>query len=367
VLTGAAAVAELPLGDLLGEAHTAGLSVVRVPDLVPRISPGRDLAALRSLTRVLAAGDFDVVHTHTSKAGALGRLAASRLSPTAQRGDRSGGGPVRIVHTFHGLPFHRCQPVWRRGLYLGIERWLGRRTDAFLAVGGAVAAEAVRRGVAAADRIRVIAPAVDPAPPVGPGSARRRLGLPPGVRVVGTVGRIDHQKAPEEWVDAVAAAGGDAWGVWIGDGPLRDRLLARVRDRGLAERFRWLGHRTDVARLLPAFDVFALASRYEGQPCVVVEAMQARVPVVATAVDAVPELVVAGETGMLAPPGRPDLLGRAIGHLLDSPAEARRMAATAASRLGDRFTAGALGTILDQTYRGATDAARVTSRPRGSR
>ncbi len=341
LLTGPDAVAELPLGDLLGAAYGAGLSVVRVPDLVPQIAPARDLAALRTLARLFAEGGYDVVHTHTSKAGALGRYAAART-----------GAAVRIVHTFHGLPFHDFQAPWRRAVYLSIERRLGRRTDAFLAVGGAVAAEAVRRGLAPPDRIRAISPAVDRiGHRLAPGLARHRLGLPLGVRLVGTVGRIDHQKAPEDWVDAVAAAGDDVWGAWIGDGPLRDRLLARVRSR-LAGRFRWLGHRTDVGQVLPAFDAFALASRYEGLPCAVVEAMQAGVPVAATAVNAVPELVVPGDTGMLAPAGQPALLGRAIGHLLDSPAEARRMAATAAVRLGDRFSPETLGAVLDQTYRG---------------
>jgi len=154
-------------------------------------------------------------------------------------------------------------------------------------------------------------------------------------------------------VDALASvAEDDVWGVWIGDGPMREQMLARVRRRGMADRFRLLGHRDDVAELLPALDVFALASRYEGLPCALVEAMEAGVPVVATAVNAVPDLVIPGETGLLVPPDQPALLGRAMGYLLNEPAQAQRMAAAARVSLGGRYTPDALGAVLDHTYRG---------------
>jgi glycosyltransferase involved in cell wall biosynthesis len=106
----------------------------------------------------------------------------------------------------------------------------------------------------------------------------------------------------------------------------------------LTDRFRWLGHRDDVPQLLPGFDVFALASRYEGLPCVLVEAAGAGVPVVATAGQRGAGPGGAGETGLLVPPGRPRALGAAVRHLLEHPAEADRMAAAARDRLGDRYT-----------------------------
>ena len=106
-------------------------------------------------------------------------------------------------------------------------------------------------GLTSPERIRTIPPAVDVSGVVSGtaarGLARRRLGLPAGVRLVGTVGRIDYQKAPEDWLEALASCGDDVWGMWIGDGPLRGRLLAQARRRGLAERLRLLGHRDDVA------------------------------------------------------------------------------------------------------------------------
>jgi glycosyltransferase involved in cell wall biosynthesis len=351
VLFGEEAIAGAPEGDLLPAAHAAGLRVARVPTLVPPISPGRDRAALRTLTRLLAEGGYDVVHTHSAKAGALGRLAGVRA------------GRARIVHTFHGFPFHEFQSTARRAAYVGLERRLGRHTDAFLAVGTAVATEALRRRLATAERMRTIPPAVDTVRRATGDGARaealRRLGLPPDARVVGTVGRVDYQKAPEHFVDALAQQPEDVYGVWIGSGPLADAMLARVRQRGLTERFRWLGHRDDVPELLPGFDVFALASRYEGVPCVLVEAAGAGIPVVATAVNAVSDVVVPGETGLLVPPGQPRELGAAVGYLLAHPAEAARMAAAARDRLGDRYTPQALGAVLEETYRGPSRRPRA--------
>jgi glycosyltransferase involved in cell wall biosynthesis len=119
---------------------------------------------------------------------------------------------------------------------------------------------------------------------------------------------------------------------------------------GLDGRVRLLGNRSDVAELLPAFDVFALASRYEGLPCVIVEAQQCGVPVVATAVNAVPDVVIPGETGLLVPPARPDLLATALDFALTHPEQAQRWAAQARERLGSRYDVETCGGILDDIY-----------------
>jgi glycosyltransferase involved in cell wall biosynthesis len=328
---------------MLVRAAAAGLNVLSVPELVSPISPGNDRRALRRLTELLAHDGYDVVHTHSAKAGALGRLAAERA------------GTPRVVHTFHGFPFHEFQSRARRAAYVAIERYLGRRTDVFLAVGGAVAAEAIRRGIAVPERVRVINPAIEqPAEPASPAvraAARRGLGVPIGCKVVGTVGRVDYQKAPESFVDAIAGLDrDDVYAVWIGDGPLRRKMEARAARRGLQGRFLCAGHRDDVLELLPGLDVFVMASRYEGLPCAVAEAMAVGLPVVATAVNAVPYVVLPGETGLLVSPERPGQLAAAIGYLLNEPAEAARMAAAARLLIADKFTPSSLATVLDAAY-----------------
>ena len=397
---------------LLSEARAAGLTVVAEPALRAPIDPVRDVVALRRLAVLLRRERFDVVHTHTAKAGTLGRLAARRAAVP------------RIVHTYHGFPFHEFQSAVRRAAYIAIERRLGRFTDLALCVGTGVAVEAVRRGLISPERIRTIGVAVDgfgwPAgqhagsavpvasqpsaqetsagerllgepsavvmaaakPAGGLGRlgqglgqagagwagwgwlglgrlraglaareiARRELGLPSDATVIGAVGRLTYQKAPEDFVDMIRRLRRPGVvGVWVGDG----ELAGQVRRLAAAEPAAPVvlaGERADVPRLLPAFDVFALPSRYEGLPTAIVEAMMCGVPVVATAVNAVADVVVPGETGLLVPPRRPDLMAGAVSYLLSSPAAAARMATRAQAQLGDRYGISALRASLAAAY-----------------
>jgi glycosyltransferase involved in cell wall biosynthesis len=234
-------------------------------------------------------------------------------------------------------------------------------TDVALCVGNAVAAEAVRRALVAPERVAVIGVVVD-----GPDrlrasmsarrpEARRRaraaLGLPEDAAVVGAVGRLTYQKAPEDFITAMLRLGRpDVIGVWVGGGELSDQVARRVRDLPPGARVILAGERTDVLDVLPAFDVFALPSRYEGLPTAIVEAMICGVPVVATAVNAVPDLVVPGVTGMLVPPRRPVQLAAAIRFLLDSPEVADRMATSARARLADQYGESALRAALTTAY-----------------
>jgi glycosyltransferase involved in cell wall biosynthesis len=348
-------------GRLLDEAVASGLEVLVDPSLREVIAPRSDLLALGRLERVFRQRRFDVVHTHCAKAGAVGRLAARRA------------GVSRIVHTFHGFPFHEFQSAARRQAYVSIERRLGRITDVALCVGSGVAAEAIRRQLIAPERVRTIGVAVygpdrDRASmsarrPQARERARLALGLPADATVVGAVGRLTYQKAPEDFIAAVQELRRpDVIGVWVGGGELAERIGRRAR-RLSGPRVILAGERADVLGLLPAFDVFALPSRYEGLPTVVVEAMICGVPVVATAVNAVPDLVVPGETGLLVPPGRPGQLATAIRYLLDSPELADRMAAAARARLGDQYGEAALRAALTAAYSPAAAAAATAAWP----
>jgi glycosyltransferase involved in cell wall biosynthesis len=333
---------------LLDQAAAAGLEVIMEPTLRMPIDPRSDLRALRALGALLRQRPFDVVHTHTAKAGVLGRMAAHRAAVP------------RIVHTYHGFPFHEFQSRSRRGAYVAIERRLGRITDVALCVGTGVAVEAVRRRLVAPERIRTIGVAVDRVagaelPAHMPGArdrARRALGIPASATVIGVVGRLTYQKAPEDFLSLISHLGrADAIGVWVGGGELAEHIgrLARAQPAG---RIVLVGERADVPEILPAFDVFVLLSRYEGLPTAVVEAMVCGIPVVATAVNAVADVVVPGETGLLVPPRRPDLAADAVRYLLDRPAVAAGMALTARARLGDRFGMPALRDALATAYTG---------------
>jgi glycosyltransferase involved in cell wall biosynthesis len=340
-------------GPLTERAEAAGFRVILEPSLVSPLSPREDRKALRKLTELCEAGRYDVVHTHSAKAGALGRLAAHRA-----------GVPL-VVHTYHGFPFHEFQNPLRKAAYIAIERRLARITDAVLAIGSGVATEALRRGLATPSSLRTIAPVVEaitvPKTEESRSAARAALGLDDHVPVVGTVGRIDYQKAPEHLIAAIARLRHlDATAVWIGSGPGLAEARELVRRKGLLDRFVFAGERSDVAALLPAFDVFAMASRYEGLPCAVVEAMRCGVPVVATAVNSVPDLVIPGESGVLVPPGRPELLAAAIDGVLDDPRTAERLVRQGRLLAGATFDADRLAEVLDQVYSGGRTVGLVT-------
>ncbi len=331
-------------GDRLHEqARDGGIELICEPALCSPISPVDDLRALARLTALCRERDFDVVHTHSAKAGTVGRLAAHRA------------GVRRIVHTFHGFPFHDFQSGPRRSGYVHIERRLGRITDVALCVGTGVSVEAVRRGLVAPERVRTIGVPVDrTATEVTPDTrklARRALGVPETGAVVGAVGRLAYQKAPEDFVAAmVALRRPDVTGVWIGGGELAEKIRPLAHRAVPGARVVLAGERADVPDLLPAFDVFALPSRYEGLPVAIVEAMVCGIPVVATAVNAVPDLVIPGETGLLVTPHRPDQLAAAVGYLLDRPEQAARMAAAARARVGERYEPRALADTLVSAY-----------------
>ena len=175
--------------------------------------------------------------------------------------------------------------------------------------------------------------------------------------MVGAVGRLTYQKAPGDFVAALRELGRpDVTGVWVGDGELAGQVAAQARETP-AVRLVLAGQRGNVPELLPAFDVFLLSSRYEGLPTAVVEAMMCGIPVVATAVNAVGDVVVPGETGLLVPPGHPALMADAVRFFLDSPEAAARMAAAAQARLGKRFGEPALRQALMAAYSGESDAA----------
>ena len=328
----------------LASAH--GVEVVVDPVLKATIDPVTDLRAVRWLSSLVSDYKPDVVHTHCAKAGTIGRLAARRA------------GTRRIVHTYHGFPFHEFQSCARRCAYIAVEQRLGRITDVGLCVGTGVAVEAIRRRLIAPERVRTIGVVVDgatgadvprPVTMESRAAARRLLGIAGDQLVVGAVGRLAYQKAPDDFVAAISALGRrDVVGVWVGSGELAGEMARLARTAG--QHVVFSGERADIAAVLPAFDVFALPSRYEGLPIAVAEAMASGVPVVATAVNAVADLVEPGVTGILVPPGRPDLLASAVGHLLDSPAEAARMARAARRRIGARYRLPALRSALEAAY-----------------
>ena len=280
----------------------AGCRFRRVDSLVREIRPLRDLRALASLTVLLREekrrirGAPLIVHTHSSKAGILGRAAA-----------RAAGADV-IIHSLHGFGFHDGQPPAVTKFFVGLERLSSRWTDMFVAVSEENIRLGVREKIFPRDRCRLIRSGFDTGRFTS-GSreeGRRLLDIPGDVPVVGTVAVFKPQKAPHDFVEVarrVAAEVPNAWFVMVGDGELRPEVERALAKASLDVRFRMTGWRREIPDLLRAFDVFLLTSRWEGLPKVVPQALISGVPVVATAVDGTREIVDDGKDGFLCPPG----------------------------------------------------------------
>jgi glycosyltransferase involved in cell wall biosynthesis len=350
VLTGTPAPGE---GDLFDALTTRGLDVVRVPALVRRIAPVKDLFAARELRRELSAFRPDVLHTHASKAGYLGRRALRR-SPDAER--------VARVHTFHG---HVLEGYFGPGLsrrLIAVERELAAETDRIVAVSHATADDLVRLGVAPEEKLVVVQPGIDLAPflelPRGEsrdrGELRGLIGAGPDDVVVGVVGRLAAVKRPELALDVFELLAAQHPGLhlaFVGDGEERRGLERRIG--GLsgpgAERVHLLGAREDMPVVLADLDAVLLTSRSEGLPVALVEAAAAGLPVVATAVGGVEEVVAHERTGFLGTSA--EELAYGLATLLGDAEERRAMGERARLRVARRHAAGHLADRLEELYR----------------
>ncbi|MBP7147002.1 MAG: glycosyltransferase family 4 protein [Acidobacteria bacterium] len=317
-----------PGGILDDEARAIpGLLFETCPHLARPISPPRDGLALADLARRLRRLRPHIVHTHSSKAGVLGRLAAF-----------AAGVPV-VVHTVHGWGFHaRQNPVKRRALILA-EQLASAATTHFIAVSEANARTGELEDIAPRRTFTVIRSGIDLARFRGgarSGALRRELGLGPEVPLAGMVACLKPQKAPLDFAAVAAQVAGaipDAHFVLAGDGELRSDLERAVAPLG--GRFHLLGWRRDPQVVVGDLDVLVLTSLHEGLPRVVPEAMSAGVPVVATAVDGTPEAVRDGENGWLLAPGDIAGLADSVARLLRDRDLARRMGQAGAARAAE--------------------------------
>jgi glycosyltransferase involved in cell wall biosynthesis len=295
--------------------------------------------------RILTRGRYDIVQSHTSVGGVIGRLAgwASRT-------------PV-VLWTVHGLGAHPGHPRWKRLLLRAVEGALDRFTDHYVAVSEDLRDQGVRAGIYRAEKVTVIPNGLqfDHLPSTfDPALKRRALNIPADAPVIGTVTRFEPQKANDVFLRAVQHVLGRVPHVTTliaGDGPQRKELESLAAQLGIAERVTFLGWRDDAVELLGAMDVFCMSSRWEGCPMVLLEAMAMRCPVVATDIGGVREIVVANDTGWLVPPDDPAALAEALLRLIASPAERQRMGAAGRRRVERHFAAAGMLDAYSNLYR----------------
>lgn len=300
---------------MLPQAAAAGVHLEILPTLHRPMRPWADRRAYRDLVAWIRRGGWDIVHTHGSKAGVLGRLAASKA-----------GVPV-IIHNVHGWGHHgHMLPLLRR-LYVLAERRAARVTDRFIVDASANKEKGLADGIGRADQYVTIYNGID-IPRfrdvrVDRALLRDSLGIPREALVVGTVGRLAQQKAPDDFVRMAAAIHRQRPGahfIFVGGGPLQEQIETQIAAAGLQPFVHLLGYRNDVPELLRVFDVFALTSLWEGLPRVFAQAMCASLPIVATHVDGAAEAIREGENGYLIPPRQPGEQAKRVLKLLnDAP------------------------------------------------
>lgn len=316
-----------------------GAGWLQLPALRRGVDLLGDRAAGRRLRQLVRAYRPHVVHTHTSKAGAVGRRAARREAV-----------PV-VAHTFHGHVLQDYFGALPSALLRRLERRLARQTDLLFAVSASCAAELAACGVASRDRFCVLPPAVAPAPTLTRAAARARLGLDEEAWAMAAVGRLVPIKRLDHFVDVVAAEP-ELRGDVIGDGPLREALTRRAH--GVCDgRLRMLGARPDAAALLSAYDALLLPSRREGCPLVAIEAFAAGVPVVGYDVPGVRDALGSLGRGLLVPVADgPAGLLRASRRLRGDP-ELRAALVESGRAAGPRCHPEVVGAELTRVYRAA--------------
>ncbi len=335
-----------PEGELLTRAKAGGYRVVVLDSMRREINPPRDLKAAAELRRLLREIRPDVMHSHSSKAGILARRAAARV------------GGMKIVHTVHGLPFHRYENPLRNGVYIALERGAAKRTDAIISVADAMTAQALAAKVGRAGQYTTIYSGMEVDTfirrPADAPAVRAALHLPDNAVVVTQISRLAELKGHEFLIEAARRIPDErVCFCLVGDGRLRGQIESRIASLGLAGRFRLTGLVAPdrIPALLHASDVLVHCSLREGLARALPQAMLAGLPVVSFDVDGAREVVDA-ETGILLAPKDAAGLALALETLADCPQLRRKLGAAGKARCREMFDHNRMVDQIEAIYRG---------------
>jgi glycosyltransferase involved in cell wall biosynthesis len=335
-----------PEGNLLQNSCPPGMELLELPEMVRELNPWKDWRAYCKLKDIFRSRHFDVVHTHASKAGILGRLAASKC-----------GVPL-VVHTVHGQAFHAYQSAWKNKLYILAEKIAARHCHKIYAVAQAMIEQCVQAGVAPREKYQVVYSGMDlqaflNARPEE--SLREKLSLPAGTPVIGKIARIFELKGYEHLVDAapqIVAAVPEVRFLLVGDGILRPAIEQRIAALGLQEHFVFAGlvPPQDICRYTALMDVLAHLSLREGLPRTAVQALASGIPVVAYPLDGTPEVVHDGQTGCLCEPGNIAQVAEKLIALLQDQPLRQRYGAAGRALVSELFDWHQMADILEAEY-----------------
>ena len=337
-----------PEGELIARARRNNVNLIIVPQMQRAIHPVRDAITLAKLVRLYRRLNPHIVHTHSSKAGILGRVAA-----------RMAGVPI-IIHTIHGLPFHPYETGLNNLLYKRLERWTARWSDKIITVADAMRGQAVAAGVAAPEKFVTIYSGMEVdtflAADQRREAARRALGIAADEVVIGKIARLFELKGHEYVIAAAPKILHEfpkARFLFVGDGILRQKLQEQAARLGVAERiiFAGLVHPSRIPEMLGAMDLVVHASLREGLARVLPQALLAGRPVVSYDIDGAREVVRDGVTGYLVKPQAVDELADAVLKMLRDPAKARAMAMKGRELFANPFRAEIMVKRISALYR----------------
>lgn len=339
--------AEGPEGDLFDRARAEGVPVEVLSSLRRSVWPIDDFSAYRSLGRIIDRFGPDVVHTHSSKAGILGRRAAWKRQVPA------------VVHTIHGLPFHPYQNPLIRRLYIAAERDAARRCHRIISVADAMTRQALAVNIGSPDQFITIYSGMDVEPYLHPArdrdAVRSELGIPAGDIVLMKVARLFELKGHDDVIAAapeVLRAAPGARFVFVGGGTWEHRLKEKIAGLGLEDRFLFTGlvPPSRIPELLSAADIVVHASYREGLARVLPQALIAGRPVISYDVDGAPEVILPERTGLLVAPGDVAGLAKAMTSLALRPDRGRAMGEAGRELFTDRFRHDAMTRQIRQVY-----------------
>ena len=322
-----------PEGSLMDRAREVGFRIIEIPELRRSIYPLMDWVSYRRLIETFRELRPDIVHTHSSKAGIIGRYAAAKAGLPA-------------VHTIHGASFHRGQSALAFNVYCQLESWAARKTDVFLSVCDSLTDQYVEAGIAPRDRFTTVYSGMDVDPFLNPSRSRdevrEQLGLQPDQIAVAKVARLFHLKGHKFLIKAartVIDRCPNVRFVLIGDGILREQFEQRISELGLSEHFILTGlvPPEQIPELVNAAEIVAHTSEWEGLARVLPQALISGKPVVSYDVDGAREVVIPGETGYLLPVEEIAGLADAICELAESPELRIRLGENGRARFTDVF------------------------------
>ncbi|MBA2297030.1 MAG: glycosyltransferase family 4 protein [Actinobacteria bacterium] len=336
-------------GSMAYVAEDLGVRILRLDALSREISPFRDAISVLRLARLIREQRPQILHSHTAKAGTVGRLAAL-LAGDAR--------PPIVVHTFHGHVLHGYFGPLKSQAFRVLERLLGRMTTRLIAVSPQVRDDLVSLGVAPAEKFSVVRLGVELGERVRTqvvgADARARLGIAPERFVVGWVGRMTGVKRTDDVLESLhrlRERGVDAVLLMVGSGPDHDHVEQRASALGIVRHCYFLGYQEDVSGWYQAFDALILPSANEGTPVVVIEALAAGCPVVATSVGGVPDVVREGVDGFLVPVGDVEQLAERLARLARDPELRARMGEAGRASIPARYAVERLVADIDALYR----------------